>query len=406
MNIFIIPSWFPSKTDPFNGIFILEQTLWMAEHHPDINFGIGTWGQNDEDHLLYIHEPFRSLRKAFNKKKEYEKKLRENVFLFFQPAFSWSSKINKGNIGQKIKACRMCLEKFERIVGKADVIHAHVSYPGGYIARQISHGSGIPYLITEHMAPFPQIHHVSNGKLKKDVKHAIEDAHLLLAVSRYTLEEMKVAGVKKDIHILPNYHQRSRDHMRPVKKREKFTYITVCGLHVNKGLPELLEAIRIAVSSDPGLNFVIIGDGPHRSLLEERIDQLQIGAFVELTGSLSREQTLELYDEVHAHILTSHYESFGVVYVEAMAAGLPSIANPVGGPLDILDDTTGVFVESLSPQDISGKILWLKQNIHIFRKDEIRRVFEARFSAKKVTHDLGIAYRRLAAANRNYRINA
>ena len=39
--------------------------------------------------------------------------------------------------------------------GPADVIHAHVGFPGGAVARALSAEHGIPYVVTEHMSPFP-----------------------------------------------------------------------------------------------------------------------------------------------------------------------------------------------------------------------------------------------------------
>ncbi len=245
------------------------------------------------------------------------------------------------------------------------------------------------------MAPFPQIHHVSKGELKKAVRDAILDADMVLAVSEHTKREMAFAGIQRDIRVIPNWHHRNESLNSSIKKRDKFTFITVCGIQVNKGLIELLEAIKMAIQVDPDINFLIVGEGPDSDLVMKKIDQLQIGDVVQFLGPMSREATLKLYAEAHAHILTSHYESFGVVYVEAMAAGLPSIANAFGGPLDILDDRTGIFVENMTPEEISKKILWLKQNYDRFNAEEIVSIFENRFSAKKVTNDLKEHYNSL-----------
>ncbi|MEM9857932.1 MAG: glycosyltransferase [Bacteroidota bacterium] len=392
MNVFIIPSWYPSDSNPLNGIFIREQVIWMAEKYREINFGISVWGQNHEPYLLRGSQPFTSVTKMFSTRKSFVRRLENNVWEFHSQVFSFSSRINKGNITNKVKACKTHLLQFERNIGKANLIHSHVTYPGGYIAQSLSKEFKIPYIITEHFSPFPSKYDVNRKGLKHHVREALMYADELIAVSNSTKNQIESCGIKRSIRVLPNFIRSRKSNPLKRASTKKFTFITVCGLHKNKGLLEFLEAIHKATLIDQNLSFILVGDGPDKKLIEKKIYQLGIQSFINLTGQLSREETLDQYQKANAHILTSYSESFGVVYLEAMRAGLPSIAISSGGPLDIIDGRTGILIKRISANEISKSILWLKRNIKEFTKEEIMGVFESKFSVTAVAPQVHKVY--------------
>ena len=397
MNLFIIPSWYPSEGDPLNGIFVKEQTLSLAKHYPDLQVGISLWGQNDEAFLLHAFKPLTSLRKLLAPPVRKDKALMPRVNVFFSPAYSYTSRINRGNIAGKIKACEINLSKFEAEYGKVDVIHAHVAYPAGYIALQLSHKLGIPFIVTEHMTPFPQKHHLTpQGKLLPDILVTLGRADTLIAVSEALKSRIAKFGISRSIQVVPNFIPSD---LLPLFANQRsasaFTFITVCGLHFQKGLRELFHAIRRVVSKDPDFKFIIVGDGPHKSMLVSLSKTLSIEKHVELVGYQPRETIRKWYGQADAHILTSYDESFGVAYIEAMAAGLPSIANAKGGPLDIIDEHTGILLDNIDPKLIAEKIHWLKENIHLYEHAKIRSSFEQRFSTPAVAPLLRSTYEAL-----------
>ena len=395
MNIFIIPSWYPSVKNPLNGVFVQEQTTWLASHSPGINFGISLWGQNDERYLLYAQQPWRSIQKLRADPGRSDRRLKDNLAEFFSPAYSYTHLWNKGNIAGKIKACENNLQKFEDLFGKTTLIHAHVTYPGGYIAAQLSARHGIPYVLTEHMTPFPQKYHLkSPGVLKPELATALNGADRLISVSKALKKRIASFGIANAITVIPNFLEGSTFHNSP-QPVNTFTFLTVCGLHFAKGLKEMLHAIKQVTSVDENFAFVIVGDGPHRKTLVELCSKLSISKYVHFAGFQERAQLPGFYAKADAHILVSSNESFGVVYIEAMASGIPSIAHAVGGPLDILDEQSGIFVEKLDPGLIASKILWIKNNYHKFDRKKIIAKFEREFSVTAVAPRILDIYRSL-----------
>jgi len=95
----------------------------------------------------------------------------------------------------------------------------------------------------------------------------------------------------------------------------------------------------------PPMQLVIAGDGPDRAALRRLADALDVGDRVQLPGRLDREALRDLYGRVHAFVLPSERESFGIAALEARAAGLPVIAMLPGGARDfIVPGVDGVLV--------------------------------------------------------------
>lgn len=395
MNIFVIPSWYPSKSNQLNGIFVKEQVLSIAKMYDDINFGISTWGQNDEEFLLYAGKPLSSIQKLARNHESSLNTIIPNVEEYFSPAYSFTSKLLKGNIDKIVEANCANYRSFENQYGKPDVIHAHVCYKAGYVAQQISKKFSIPYMITEHMGPFPQKYHLDRrGELLPDIKNAIEDSDALAAVSSDLREVMKSYGIKNEIQVIPNFIE-PVSFNQSTKPKDKFSFVTLSGMSFGKGIKELLEAIRMAIMSTPDMHFTMVGGGPDLAEFKSLTATLKLSDYVTWTGMVPKEKVGQYLNRSDAHILVSHYDSFGVSYIEAMAHGLPNIAAALGGPKDIVDSETGVLVEKIEPQIIADKIIWMKNNYHLFDPKHIVTSFRRRFSTEVVAPRIRMIYESL-----------
>ena len=90
--------------------------------------------------------------------------------------------------------------------------------------------------------------------------------------------------------------------------------------------------------------LTVIGDGPEEARLRELARTLGTEDSVTFTGRLERSAMAELYKESDAFVLASRSETFGVVLIEALSAGLPVITARSGGPEDFVDDSNGLLV--------------------------------------------------------------
>jgi phosphatidyl-myo-inositol dimannoside synthase len=136
-----------------------------------------------------------------------------------------------------------------------------------------------------------------------------------------------------------------------------------------KGHEVVLRALPSVVAQIPRLAYVIVGDGDDRPRLEELADQLQVRSNVVFTGEVTEAELAALYRFSQVFVLPartvidaseSKGEGFGIVYLEAMAFGLPVIGPNYGAPAEIIQDgETGLLVDPEDPGAVSKALLRL-----------------------------------------------
>ena len=133
-----------------------------------------------------------------------------------------------------------------------------------------------------------------------------------------------------------------------------------------KGVFDLLDAVRLLRADFPGVSALIVGEGPSRQALEEYAVTIDVSDRVHFTGWISP-------DRVVAHMAAGDVvvgpskmgedgwvEALGLTMVEAMASGSPLVASRIGGIPDVvIDGETGILIEPGSPPSIAAAVRWL-----------------------------------------------
>ncbi len=113
--------------------------------------------------------------------------------------------------------------------------------------------------------------------------------------------------------------------------------IAVGRLHRQKGFDYLIDAWKIVHSLCPEWQLDVMGDGPERDNLQKRIYETNLGDVVHLCGN--RENIAAEYSKHSIAIMSSRYEGFGLVLVEAAVCGLPLVSYACqSGPSEIIKD--------------------------------------------------------------------
>jgi glycogen synthase len=134
--------------------------------------------------------------------------------------------------------------------------------------------------------------------------------------------------------------------------------LAVARLVERKGLDTLIRAIA---QLEPGrFELAIVGDGPDRTALRELAVSLGVAQKVQFLGSLHRAEVAQRYREADLFTLPSTAESFGNVFAEALASGLPVVATRVGGIPDLVEHgTNGLLVPPGDPVALAQAIRYL-----------------------------------------------
>lgn len=390
MNVLLLPSWYPVERNDLSGIFFKEQALLVARH-ADITMHIMVWGQDRSS--VSVRKPLKLFAGLLGTmlSKVHTTTIGLKAIEYRFKAVSCNVNLFNGNMRAISKRIINITDRITKEYGKIDVIHAQVSYPAGYLAYLVSAQTGIPYIVTEHMGPFPFPRLLTRqGGLKPVIFKALRNARCVTAVSSDLAKRICSFGERVDL-ITPNFID--GDYFAPPdgtagsKKNAQRTVLTICALRPEKGVEEYLEAIAIAVRGSKerfdGIQFRIGGDGPetYKSYLLKKAEDLGISDRITWLGSLSREQARLEYQSCDVFALASRLESFGVVYIEALACGKPILATDCGGPADIVTSANGVLVKTADPHSIADGLNHVMTHIDEYDSTRIRKDFLDRFSA-------------------------
>jgi glycosyltransferase involved in cell wall biosynthesis len=164
-----------------------------------------------------------------------------------------------------------------------------------------------------------------------------------------------------------------------------------------KGIDILLKALNKIVYNygykDVFLHLV--GDGPKRNEYEKLAKNLRITNYCKFYGLVSNDEIPSMLSSCNALIISSRIETFGVVGIEAMAAGLPVIATICGGPEDYVKDFNGVLVEKENVDELAKGMLYVKNNYNKYNSKMIKKYAYENFSKEAVTKKLIKIYEKL-----------
>ena len=251
-----------------------------------------------------------------------------------------------------------------------DLIHAH-DWLVAHTAITIKEHLDLPLITTIHATEAGRHQGWLPENLNKTI-HSIEywlshESTRLIVCSGYMREQVTrlfdVAAEKVDV--VPNGVDDRAWHARPravASARKRFAgdgpLIGYAGrLVYEKGVQHLMHAIPQLRDRHPGLRVVIAGDGPYRMELQEEARRLNLEQTVRFAGFLTANQLPAMLGATDATVVPSLYEPFGMVALEAAAAGAPLAVASTGGLAEIVEPgVTGVTFPHSDPDALAGAV--------------------------------------------------
>lgn len=216
----------------------------------------------------------------------------------------------------------------------------------------------------------------------------LEKATYLLPNTQATMDTaLKVYGIQPDparyrlvpYGIVPVADEAVRP-FTPDTPPPTFTVLYLGRLEKRKGIQDLFAAIPQVLAKVPNVQFIIAGaDNSHRDGFQQQTGltyaayfQQQYGRFasqVSFLGQVSEEKLNELYQTCDLFVAPSLYESFGLIYLEAMNYGKPVIGCRAGGIPEVIDEgVTGLLAEPEAPDSLAEAILNMLQKPGLLRE--------------------------------------
>jgi phosphatidylinositol alpha-1,6-mannosyltransferase len=201
-------------------------------------------------------------------------------------------------------------------------------------------------------------------------RRALLAADIILCPSTYTASKVNtIQGVSRDkIRILPwpiNSEvlrmAQAKSNLAPPPGFPQGPVILTVGRWASaeryKGADDLIRAMPQLRASFPGLSLVAVGGGDDLPRLKAIAAELQIADCVHFLQGISREQLAACYAHSEIFALPSTGEGFGIVFIEAMAFGLPVVGVAAGGLTDIIrDGANGFLVPAKDPGALADSL--------------------------------------------------
>jgi len=233
------------------------------------------------------------------------------------------------------------------------ILHAH-DWLVAFAAGELQEALKIPLVVTIHATEYGRNNGLHN-EIQRSI-HRVEGelankADRVITCSRYMKKEvMSLFNLPETkIRTIPNAVKPIN--LAPVPQRGQ-TILFVGRLVAEKGVQVLLASFKRLSESYPEAKLIIAGAGPYADFLKELAARLEISERVEFTGFVSEKVRNQLLARCDVAVFPSLYEPFGIVTLEAMAAGVPVIVSRTGGLAEVVED--GVTGLSFTPGDIEG----------------------------------------------------
>lgn len=374
LKILFIPAWYPSKQNSVAGVFIKEHAkavslynevivLYSEGCDKDLN---KTWkivSDKEEDGIRTI----RIKHKKFPIPKT-------TYFIYLWSIFN-------------------SFRKLMREGWRPDIIHAHV-FSAGVPAIILGKIYKIPVVITEHWTGFPR-HTLGKFDTLK-ARFAMNRAKVILPVSKDLEKAIKAYGIKNRFEIVPNvvntkiFYPSSQKANNKIKKM-----LFVALLTPQKGVPYLLQALAQLKQKRQDFVLDIVGDGPSRGKYEKLSKELGLEKVIKFHGLKTKLEIAEFMRNSDFFVQPSLCETFGVVYIEAMACGKPIIATQLPVLQEKINKNIGILVPPKNIEALTSAIEYMLDHYQDYSPENISQYAKENFSYEAVGRKLNKIYKEI-----------
>lgn len=237
-----------------------------------------------------------------------------------------------------------------------DVINTHFVVPTGPLGQALARWHHLPNVLSIHGGDLfdpskrssPHLH----APLRAAVRWLLAAADDVVGQSRDTVRHVnELYGVHRDVGLIPLGIERPP--AKVVASRatfglphDAFVMVTIGRLVARKATSQLVDVL--AASAIPNAHLLVIGDGPDAASIRQRATELGVADRVHLPGQVAEAEKYAALAIADAFVSTSQHEGFGLVFLEAMACGLPIVCYDRGGQTDFLASGETGFVVKLN----------------------------------------------------------
>lgn len=370
----IIPSWYPTGSQPLNGIFIEKHVAAISGFE---NVVIMYVTGAEKDALL-------------------EEKVSESYTRYICTyAESKSRLINQLKY---VLAQKKAYEHITAKYGKPSRLHLQVVFPAGIFVYLLLLFQKIPLIITEHWSGYT----AEDGRYQRQMwlfkyltKKLFEKAGKISVVSGYLKNAIVKQGLCSEdkLMIVSNILNTSDKSIAEVEVQSpKALFIGNLNDH-EKNLSALITAVSMLSKKYSSLELTIVGGGAEADKFKEiarKEGVLDKNIFFK--GYVPNSELSPIYKAHSFFILTSNFETFNIAAAEALLSGLPVVSTMCGGPAEYINTQNGVWIRNNTAHGIAAGIASMIENRANFDSAAIASEISKKYGYDSIVQQLKKLY--------------
>lgn len=179
----------------------------------------------------------------------------------------------------------------------------------------------------------------------------------IIVPTQHVMEQLIAYGIPAErLHTIPNGVEAEK-YQLDITERDERLLLTVGRINKRKNQETVIRAFSHVRQEFPGLQLAIVGTGPDQARLEQFADDLNVADSITFHGFVSEREKIRLMNKATMFCYSSKQEGFGVVLLEAMAAGLPVVAKQLPVYEEFFEDgTNGSLISKEDPRVFAEEI--------------------------------------------------
>jgi 1,2-diacylglycerol 3-alpha-glucosyltransferase len=296
-----------------------------------------------------------------------------------------------------------------------ELIHSHTEFGAGILGKMVGRKLQIPVIHTYHTMYEDYLHYIAKGKVLRP-SHVKYFSRLfanhstgVVCPSERVIDKLRSYGVVSPMRIIPTGIEvdkfRRPDITLKMKQalrqelaveEDQPMLLSLSRISYEKNIQAIVDGLPDILAEIPNAKLVIVGKGPYKEKLEEKVQNMNLSNHVHFVGEVANDEVAIYYHAADYFVSASTSETQGLTYTEAMAAGTPLVVEG-NDYLNTLVDDPSLGVTFDTDQDFaSAFIQYYQQQIPQDKNVLERKMYEisaAHFGESMLSfyHDM-IAY--------------
>lgn len=266
-----------------------------------------------------------------------------------------------GSLPSLLSYIPMAIREGRRLIRQRcfDVINTHFVLPTGPVGDALARYAGIPNVLSVHGGDLydpskwlsPHHHLILRVWIRALLKRADcvvgQSSNTICNIATYYTDQVEAERIPLGIKRPPVQSANRADFGLA---EDEVLLITVGRLVARKEIHQLVQMMDSL--RDRRARLLVVGSGPQEPQLREMVNSRGLEKHVRFMGHVSEADKFRLLHVSDLYVSSSQHEGFGIVFLEAMACGLPVVCYDHGGQTDFLDDGKTGFLLPLN--DLAG----------------------------------------------------